>query len=360
MDHLRELLTRNPRGLDAFQLAAQLGVTERSVRRYLAELGRDLDFERARDTRTGTARYRLHPNDIPRRVEFRRNQAYGLLAARRLFDPLRGSAIFEEVDMALGQLLAVARRPGRGPNAGVVDARLEDRFLYLPFAARDYSAFGAELDVLFQAVADLRPMACRYLRVKTDEEARITIHPYALLLYKDAIYCVGLHVQKGEVRTFLLDRMQDAELLPDPRFELPDGFSIDPWVQGQFGVWQDVGEPAAVAVDFDARVAEFVRTRRVHPSQWIEERADGSVRLHMRIADLTEVVPWVIGFGDAARAIAPPELAARVRASLAAALARYEEPTPEPAPATSRSPATPPPETAKPPSAKRARAPKKG
>jgi len=334
MDRLRELLLKYPRGFDIQELASMLGVTDRSIRRYLSELGRDVDFERARDRRTRAQRFRLSPNDLPRRVEFRRAQAYALLAARRLFDPLRGSALFEEVDMALGQLLGVARRPGRGPNAGLAEARLEDRFLYLPFAARDYAAFAPALDALYEAVADLRPLDCTYFRVKTDEEARITIHPYALLLYKDAIYAVGLHVQKGEVRTFLLDRMQDAECRTGERFELPDGFSIDPFVQGQFGVWKDVGEPADVAIDFDARVAEFVRTRSVHPSQVLEERAAGVVRLHMRLAELTEVASWVIGFGDAAKVISPPELVARVRGTLAAAAARYED---EPAPSTQRS-----------------------
>ena len=160
---------------------------------------------------------------MPRKIEVRRTQAYALLAARRLFEPMRGSTLYEEIDLAAQKLFAVARRPGRGPNAGVADARLEDRFLYLPFAPKDYAAHTEELDDLFQAVADLRPLRCRYRRGQGRRRGPVTIHPYAMVLYKDAVYCVGLHVGKNEIRTFLLDRMRDTECAATERFELPRG-----------------------------------------------------------------------------------------------------------------------------------------
>src|SRR5262249_60193173 len=87
-----------------------------------------------RETPGGARLWRLAPNEVPRKIEVRRTQAYALLAARRLFEPMRGSTLYEEIDLAAQKLFAVARRPGRGPNPGVADARLEDRFPYLPFA----------------------------------------------------------------------------------------------------------------------------------------------------------------------------------------------------------------------------------
>jgi predicted DNA-binding transcriptional regulator YafY len=236
---------------------------------------------------------------------------------------MRGSTLYEEIDMAAQKLLGIARRPGRGPNAGVADARLEDRFLYMPFAPKDYREHTEALDDLFQAVADLRPLRCRYCRAKDGREERVTIHPYAMVLYKDAIYCVGLHVERGEIRTFLLDRMRDTECAITDRFELPAKFSIDDHFQGQFGIWRG-GEPRRVVIDFDPRVAEFVRTRRVHRSQELAPLPGGGVRLTMTIGDLTELATWVLGFGDTARVVEPAELVARVRKELAGALAQYE------------------------------------
>lgn len=327
LDALRSLLQKHPAGLTIYDLARELNVTPRSLRRYLVEVRRELDLVSVPTRPGGPRLWRLSPSEAPRRVEVRRTQAYALLAARRLFEPMRGSTLFEEIDLAAQRLLGVARRPGRGPNAGVADARLEERFLYLPFAPKDYAARTEELDDLFQAVADLRPLRCRYRRSRDGREERVLIHPYALVLYKDAIYCVGLHVGRGEIRTFLLDRMRDTECAVTERFELPADFSIDDYFQGQFGIWRG-GEPRRVVIDFDERVTEFVRTRKVHPSQELTSLPGGGVRLTMTIGDMTELATWVLGFGETARVVEPPDLVDRVKRELEGALARYREAPP--------------------------------
>jgi len=324
LDTLRSLLQKHPKGLSIYELAADLGVTPRSLRRYIAHVKRELEIVAVRSKPGGPVLWRLAPGEVVRKVEVRRTQAYALLAARRLFEPMRGSALYDEISMASEKLLGVARRPGRGPNAGVADARLEDRFLYLPFAPKDYASRTEELDDLFQSVADLRPLHFRYVRPKDGKIERMVIHPYAMVLYKDAIYCVGYHVAKKEIRTFLLDRMRDTECAITERFDLPDDFRIEDHFQGQFGIWRGRSRQQVV-IDFDARVNEYVETRRVHPSQSLEPLPDGGLRLTMEIGDLTEVTTWVLGFGETARVVAPPELRDRVKAELENALARYRE-----------------------------------
>jgi predicted DNA-binding transcriptional regulator YafY len=331
------LLQRHPKGLTLYELAAELGVTPRSLRRYLIEVKRELELESVPVKPGGASLWRLAPGEAPRKVEVRRTQAYALLAARRLFEPMRGSTLYDEISMAAEKLLGVARRPGRGPNAGVADARLEERFLYLPFVAKDYASRTEELDDLFQAVADLRPLTCKYRRAKDGKEERIRIHPYAMVLYKDSIYCVGLHVEKNAIRTFLLDRMRDTECAVADRFILPDDFKIDDHFQGHFGIHAG-GEPKRVVIEFDQRVIEYVRTRRVHPSQKLVDLPDGGVRLEMTITDLTEVTPWILGFGETVRVIEPPELVARVTSELSNALDQYRKEAPKPKAARPRAP----------------------
>jgi predicted DNA-binding transcriptional regulator YafY len=235
---------------------------------------------------------------------------------------MRGSTLYEEIDLLSQKLCAVARRPGRGPNAGVADARLEDRFLYLPSAPKDYAARAEELDDLFQAVADLRPLRCWYRRAKRAEETQITIHPYALLLYKDGIYCVGLNVEQNKVRTYLLDRMRNTECAPTERFVLPDGFNVDDYFQGQFGIFRG-GHPRKVVVELEPRVAALVCTSRVHPSQNIVPLDHGRVRLTMLVGKLTAVSRWILGLGGGAKVVEPPELVAKIRRELTRALAIY-------------------------------------
>lgn len=325
---MREMLTRHPRGLTLYELAELLKVTPRTMRRYMRELGREFELEGSEDRKGGALRWRLRPSELPRKLELRRTQAYALLAARRIFESMRGTALHEEIDMAINKLLGLAQRPGRGPNAGRADVRLEDRFLYLPFAPKDYEQKTDELDDLFQAVSDLRPLGLRYRSAGKDQEERITIHPYAMVLHRDSIYAVGLHVEKADVRTFVLDRMRDTQASATERFELPDDFNIDDYFQGQFGIWK-TDKKHKVVIDFDAHAAEYVRMRKVHPSQKLSILSGGRLRLSMEVGNLTQLTSWILEWGKRARVVEPQELVIRVREELTEALQGYLEPPPK-------------------------------
>ncbi len=322
LDRLREILARHSRGLTLYELSDALEVSPRTMRRYLNEVRREYDIESTTSKTNGALIWRIPPGELPRKVELRRTQAYAILAARRLFEPMRGSALYDEIDLAIKKLLAFAQRPGRGPNAGLADARLEERFLYLPFAPKNYQEKTDELDDLFQAVSDLRPLFCLYKSAAKAKEERITLHPYALVLHRDSIYCVGYHVAREQVRTFVLDRMRDTECAVSERFELPSDFNIDDYFQGEFGIWKG-DTPHKVVIEFDAHGAEYVRSRRVHPSQKLAAIAGGGVRLTMTVGNLNPVVAWVLEWGPRARVVEPPELVDRVKSELQAALAAY-------------------------------------
>lgn len=324
LEAITRLFEQTPRGLTLYDLADALDVTPRSMRRYLSEMKRELDLQSTRERGGGVVRWRMGPAAQARKIELRRTQAYALLAARRMFEPMRGSTLYEEIDLAIQRLVSVARRPGRGPNAGVADARLEERFLFLPYAPKDYAKKTDELDDLFQSVADLRPLSCRYRSTRDQSDERVVIHPYAMVLYKEGIYCVGLHTGKGEIRTFLLDRMSDTDLATTERFTLPEDFKIDDYFDGQFGMFRGPKQ-VKVVIDFAARVADLVRSRRMHSTQKISALPDGGVRLTMTVSDTTEVSSWVLSWGGTATVVAPAELVDSVSSELRAALARYKK-----------------------------------
>ncbi|HSC86398.1 MAG TPA: WYL domain-containing transcriptional regulator [Polyangiaceae bacterium] len=324
MDRLREILLRHPKGITLYELAEGLEVTPRTMRRYLKEVEREFDLESTETRGGGALLWRIRSGELPRKVELRRTQAYAFLAARRLFAPMEGSNLYEEISMATDKLLAISKRPGRGPNAGRADARLEERFLYLPFAPKNYAEKTEELDDLFQAVADLRPLTLHYKSASKAREEKITILPYAMVLHRDSIYCVGYHQDRGEMRTFVLDRMRDTQIHYTETFDLPDSFDIDEYFQGELGVFKS-DERHKVVVDFDARASEYVRMRKVHPTQKLTNLPGGGVRLSMTVGNLNPVTSWVLEWGARARVVEPAELVERVQAELSEALAGYKK-----------------------------------
>jgi predicted DNA-binding transcriptional regulator YafY len=307
-----------------------LRMTTRSVRRYLRELSLVTELESLEVQPGGAHLWRIKPSERGRTVALRRTQAYALLAARRVFDVLRGSALYDEVDLALRQIEQVAHRPtGRTPPHADADAPLDDRFAYVPSLPRAYADRGEDVDAAFQAVSDRTVLRFRYGDASdgaTTKGARVTAHPYALVLHGGTITCVARDVDRATTRAFVLDRMGDLRAAESERFQVPDDFAIADWLQGDFGVAR-APRTVKLLIEFDPRVADTVRWRKGHPSQKNAVSRDGRVRVSLSVPETPEVLgrvrAWVMAFGAAATVIEPAELAGDVAAELRRAAARY-------------------------------------
>jgi predicted DNA-binding transcriptional regulator YafY len=316
-----------------------LRITTRSVRRYLRELGLVTEIESI-PVRPGAAHvWRIKPSERGRAVSLRRTQAYALLAARSAFDVLKGSALFDEIDVLHREVRQVAQRPAVRPGVrgeAPIDGRLEERFAFVPPVARTYANRAEDVDELFRAVADLRVMRFRYREESEPFTAgsigrdakgtRFVVHPYALVIHSGSLACVAHHPAGSGARVFAFERMSDVEASESERYELPDEFTIADWLQGDFGVARAPGT-LKLLIEFDARVADAVRARRVHPSQKLAVAQDGRVRASLAVPDCAEVMDrvraWLLAFGAAARVFEPRELADEMARELRQAAARY-------------------------------------
>jgi predicted DNA-binding transcriptional regulator YafY len=334
LDQLRAVLEHEPRGLTLEELATTLKITQRSVRRYLRELdGTKTDekfelLEYVETRRGGPLLWRIKPGERGRAVSLRRAQAYALLATRRSLEVLRGSALYDEADLAVAQIAKIAQTPFRASGKAEIsgEQHLEDRFFFVPPPARSYAARGEDLDELFRAVADLRVLRYRP-RVKAGEPRpeRIPFHPYAMVVHQGSIHVLGVRVNDGkassEVEVLPLETMTEIRTSETEHFELPPNFDASQFVQGDLGV----ARPARTRfiVEFDARVADEVKAKRLHPQQRIATASDGRVRVSLPLVDPRAAVAFVLSWGDAARVVEPPELVSEVANLLIRAAARY-------------------------------------
>ena len=294
-----------------------------------------MDVERAPNPDgLGGVIVRIPTRDLPRRVKLHRTQIYGLLMARRVFKMLEGTTFEQAVREAFDQLLSHVQRAPRRGAAVDPDTRLEDRFLYLPATPMrplaDTPEAAEVFDTMVDACAQLRECAIQYRKAAGSAKTEaLTVHPYAIVLYKDAIYCVCFVKERDGIRTLKLDRIVDADASPVAHFIIPEGFSVDAHFAGQFGL--HAGDtPTRVVIDFHPSVAEYVRSRQFPGEDGAEAslepldpRDGGGVRLTMVVGATTEVRSWVLSFGDKARVVEPPELAAAVVEELRGALAAY-------------------------------------
>jgi predicted DNA-binding transcriptional regulator YafY len=333
IDLLREKLEAHTTGLTLDELASMLRITTRSVRRYLRELSLVTELESIAVRPGGAHVWRIKPSERGRAVVLRRTQAYALLAARRVFEVLKGSALFDEIDLALREIEQLARRPTSraSPLEPSVDARLEDRFAYVPPSAHAYASRTEDVDEVFRAVAELRVLRFRFRDGADDRReraTRVTAHPYALVLQGGAIACVARDAERRALRVYPLHRMSDVEASEAERFDLPADFALRECLHGDFGV-AATGRTLKLLVEFEPRVADGVRARRVHPSQKLAVAPDGRVRASMQVPESPEVLDrvrsWVLAFGAAARVLEPRELADEIALELQRAAERYRD-----------------------------------
>jgi len=147
------------------------------------------------------------------------------------------------------------------------------------------------------------------------EPASRDLDPYHGVRFEGDWYVVGHCHLRNEIRTFSLARMENVALLKES-FRIPDDFDFTRLSGSHFGVhWSD--NEYQVKIRFDQGVAGYIRERRWHPTQRLDENSDGSVVLSLTVNHLLELKRWILSWGDTAQVLAPPDFVADIQASTA-------------------------------------------
>ena len=149
------------------------------------------------------------------------------------------------------------------------------------------------------------------------------LDPYHGVRYEGDWYVIGHCHLRREIRTFSLARMDSVETLPSV-FRIPETFDFSKFTGSHFGVhWSD--KEYRVEILFDPRVVGYIKERRWHPTQRIEEQSDGSIILSLTVNHLLELKRWVLSWGEMAKVLAPDDLVKDVQASSAAMASLYSK-----------------------------------
>jgi predicted DNA-binding transcriptional regulator YafY len=138
-----------------------------------------------------------------------------------------------------------------------------------------------------------------------------------------ATYVIGYSHTHRHIRTFKIERIVSADMLPQA-FEMPVDLSIDQLLGSAWGIiW---GEGHIVKLRFAPDVAWRVRESRWHPSQSLDEMDDGSCVLTITVASLMEIGRWVRSWGDRVEVLSPGALRDELRREAVALARAYSAP----------------------------------
>ncbi|EKQ67002.1 putative transcriptional regulator [Leptolyngbyaceae cyanobacterium JSC-12] len=311
-----DALIRSNQRHTADSLASELEVSERTIRT-------DLDFLRDRyhAPLEFTRQKGYHYTDLDWRlptISLSKGELFALTLGARMLEAYAGSPYASDLRSA------IARLAERLPEQSWVDLQqlADDRILFRG---------GAEINLnpdiwhkLEDACQMHKTVQMTYYTASRDAVSDRGLDPYVLHIYRGTNpYVIGYCHQRQEIRWFRVDRIKQLEILdqtfvPDPTFDARD--HLEMIFQHEAG-----GVPQPVAIWFDVPTAPYIRERRWHPTQEIQEHSDGSLTLRMVVRGLNDLKRWVLGYGKGAIVREPPELVQLVRDEVEGMGRNYQE-----------------------------------
>lgn len=303
-------------GATVDRLARDHDVHPRTIRRDLDALV-TAGFPIYDDTVNGTARWKLMDKPFRHLVQtgFSVTELCALYFGRSVVEALTGTPFATELGRAFGKLEEVLPDGmkcylDRLPS--LVRAKAEPRTRQNERRTRRLVAR------LLDASLRQRRVAMRYHPFASGRVKDYVADPYRLVYALGGIYVSAFVEAYGQVRTFALERIRAVTTLDEtftPRAEPGEPFP--------HALAMHAGRREHIVIEFDARVAPYIRARDWHPTQRLQSDVDGSVRLTLDVCTDRALRSWILSFGPLARVVSPTALAEQILEELDEAREKY-------------------------------------
>ena len=304
-------------GVGTDELAERLAISKRQVQRDLGVL-RQVGFPVEHEDRDfGKRFWKLAPYFLEREgLVLSLTETVSLYLARQMLGPLAGTPFGDGLASAFEKIQALLPR-----EALLHFGDLDETLLVKSVARPDYAGREKEIAILNRAIAETRAVVVRYHSASKGREWEADFRPYGLVYFGTNLYVIGHLQQYDEVRTLKVGRIRGVQLT-DKRFERPEDFSLEAYLDGSFGVFSP-GRLQTIEVRFTDWAATNLREHTWHPSQQIVKDTRAGLVARFRLSDTREFTRWLLGYGRHAVVVAPKALRDEMRDELCAACGNY-------------------------------------
>ena len=306
------LLLQSKPNRKAAELAAELGVSVRTVHRYfemLDELGIPLYSERGPAGGFSLVRgYKMPP------LVLSPDEAVAVGLGASLVEEMWGTLYR---DSARGALVKLDNLLPEDQRQEIAWARRS-----LVTAGLRHAELGSiqgTLGTLRQALRETRRVSLTYEALSRAEPTCREFDLYALVFRWGHWYSAGFCHLRQAHRLLRVDRIRKATMMAE-HYDIPAGFDPRAFLDAEAQP-----APAVLArLRFDPQAAGFVRDSSIGWTE-IEPQADGSLLATLPAADLQFAASMAISFGPLVTVLAPPELIDLVQDWAREIVGRYTE-----------------------------------
>jgi len=306
------------RFIGSAQLAAEHGVTERTIRRDVEAL-QEAGFPLYDDRADGRKVWRLVEGYRQKLVQgFTLSELAALYFSRNMLSFLGRAPFGQDLEGAFVKI-----REALPQKSLPFLSRIQDLFSARPDPWKDYSKKQDVIAALIDAILHQRQARIAYYSFNSRRTKSYEIDPYRLVYYRGGLYLYARAHEYQEIRTFAVERVQQVEVR-EAGFEMPADFSPSDYARSAFGIFG--GRAQTIELRFAAAIAGYVRERTWHESQSLADEPDGGVRLTLEVAPSFDLKAWIKGFLPHVVVVRPQSLRDEVARELEAARAAFPAP----------------------------------
>jgi len=175
---------------------------------------------------------------------------------------------------------------------------------------KDYRPHRETLARLLQTMLERRRCRVTYQSPNRSHPTQFTIDPYRLFEFDGSLYLFAHIPKHNQVITLAIDRILSLDPTEDS-YTIPAAFSFERLRDEAFGVVH--GEPMTVKIRFRKDQVPYVKERIWHPAQTFKDLPNGDTIMTFRAGGEFEIMRWVLGWGSAAKVVAPRFLRTIIR-----------------------------------------------
>jgi proteasome accessory factor BC len=173
-----------------------------------------------------------------------------------------------------------------------------------------------------------------YYTLGRDAEESRRVDPYHLLFRGGQFYLVGYSHERDDVRVFRLSRIRGKvgyASKAEHDFPPPDAEKFDPRWYATRTDWQLGDSRGTARIWISDRIdwlveRHFGHAGQITPAHDADDAPDDGVIFETEYADERQIISWVLGLGERARILGPPELAAEAVERVRLVARRHEHP----------------------------------
>ncbi|HMO64253.1 MAG TPA: WYL domain-containing protein, partial [Verrucomicrobiota bacterium] len=285
------------------QLEVSAKTTQRDLDFMRDRMGLPVDFDLARQGWVYTEPVEAFPA-----LQISEGELFALLVAEKALQQYRGTPFEPRLVSALRKLARAL------PDT--VSLHLDDWEHAVSFRTTAEPILNLPvMEALADAIQHRRQVRLNYRKPGARADETRVVDPVQLANVNGDWYLFAFDQLRQDIRKFVPARIRGLE--PTGRtIAKRRKFEVEQQLRDSFGIHSREGD-FAVVIRFDEAAADYIREKRWHPSQKLAELPDGGVELRLRLGSLVEVERGILGWGGRARARAPRDLAAAVRAAAA-------------------------------------------